>query len=254
MTVNTYGDAVLYNANTLDVMKDMISRGVQLDCIVTDPPYRVTSHGSSGTAGGMFLKEQTKKGKIFEENDIDIEDYLPLFYKLLKPDSHCYIMTNNKNLSHFLRVIDDFRDPETHEGFNFVKSIIWEKGNKIMGGFYMSCYEHVLFMYKGRGNPINNCGTPDILPIPNIKAKDVNEENLHDTEKPVELFRILLCNSTSEGQLVMDPFMGIGGCGVACQKAGRKFIGVELDEKYYRTACLRNEEAANSNKPVIFMG
>lgn len=49
-----------------------------------------------------------------------------------------------------------------------------------MGQYYMSQFEYILFFRKGKGIRINNCGTSDILNIPNIKTK--NRKNLHDTE------------------------------------------------------------------------
>ena len=121
-------------------------------------------------------------------------------------------------------------------GFHFIKSLIWNKGNKIMGQFYMSQFEYILFFRKGKGIKINNCGTSDILSIPNKKRKDINGKNLHDTEKPVELMKILIENSSLENQIVLDPFMGIGSTGIACLQANRKFIGIEIDEKYFNIA------------------
>ena len=61
-------------------------------------------------------------------------------------------------------------------------------------------------------------------------------KNIHDTEKPVELMRILIENSTQEGELVLDAFMGIGSVCLACKELKRDFIGIELDEKYYNIA------------------
>lgn len=66
--------------------------------------------------------------------------------------------------------------------------------------------------------------------------KDENNKTIHDTEKPVELTDILVGNSSNAGDTVLDPFMGIGGCGVSCKNLGRKFIGVELSEDYYNIA------------------
>ena len=57
-----------------------------------------------------------------------------------------------------------------------------------------------------------------------------------DTELVLELTDILIGNSSNEGDTVFDPFMGIGGCGVSCEKLGRKFIGIELNEKYFKIA------------------
>ena len=55
---------------------------------------------------------------------------------------------------------------------------------------------------------INNCGTADILSIPNKKTKGEDGKNIHDTEKPVELMKILIENSSQEGDIVLDPFIG----------------------------------------------
>lgn len=74
-------------------------------------------------------------------------------------------------------------------------------------------------------------GTKNILRVPNIiKVKK------HPTEKPTELMEILIANSSNPGDTVMDSFMGVGSTGVACQKLGRKFIGIEIDEKYFNIA------------------
>ena len=100
----------------------------------------------------------------------------------------------------------------------------------------MSQFEYILFFRKGKGVKINNCGTSDILSIPNKKKKDASGNNLHDTEKPVELMKILIENSSNKGQIVLDPFMGIGSTGIACIKADRKFIGIELDPRYFEIA------------------
>ena len=94
----------------------------------------------------------------------------------------------------------------------------------------------ILGFIEGSHKRINNCGTSDVLQISNKKMKDENNKTIHDTEKPVELTDILVGNSSNEGDTVFDPFMGIGGCGVSCEKLGRKFIGVELDEKYFKIA------------------
>ena len=96
---------------------------------------------------------------------------------------------------------------------------------------------------KGKGKKINKCGTSDILNVPNKKQKGEDGKNLHDTEKPVELMKILIENSSQEDEIVLDPFMGIGATGVGCIESNRKFIGVELDEKYFNIAKDRIESA-----------
>lgn len=70
----------------------------------------------------------------------------------------------------------------------------------------------------------------------------------HPTEKPVSLMEQVV--KWTDG-LVLDPFMGSGTTGVACVKLGRKFIGIELDEKYFDISCKRIEEAYK--QPDLFL-
>lgn len=216
--------------NCLTAIKNMPD--MCIDLIVTDPPYKLTSRGCSGTMGGYWKEEKAKKGVIFDNNSISCKEYLPEFYRILKNKSILYLMCNNTNLQEMINVA-------TQSGFKFVKSLIWEKGNKICGRYYMNCFEYILLFRKGGDKPIKNCGTPDILKVPIKKQKDINGKNLHNTEKPVELMKILIENSSDENDIILDPFMGIGSTGIASKELNRNFIGIELDEKYYKIACER---------------
>ena len=227
----------LFNQDCLEVLHSLPDESI--DLIVTDPPYTTTPRGNAGNSGGMLQKKINKDGKVFTHNNITALEYAPEFYRLLKDGSHCYIMTNHIHLIEFLNTFTDLRTDEERKqgkkpyGFHFIKSLIWNKGNKIQGQYYMSQFEYILFFRKGKGVRINNCGTSDILRIPNIKTKNSEGKNLHDTEKPVELMEILIANSSKENGTVLDPFMGIGSTGIACKNLNRLFIGIEIDKGYY---------------------
>lgn len=229
----------LFNRDCLDVLHSFPDESI--DLIVTDPPYTTTPRGNAGNSGGMLQKKINKDGKVFTHNNITALEYAPEFYRLLKDGSHCYIMTNHIHLIEFLNTFTDLRTNEERKqgkkpyGFHFIKSLIWNKGNKIQGQFYMSQFEYILFFRKGRGVKINNCGTADILDIPNKKTKGTDGKNLHDTEKPVELMKILIKNSSQPNQIVLDPFAGIGGVPRACVQSGRKCVACEIDPTYYET-------------------
>lgn len=222
----------IYNTDAIEWLKTLDNDSV--DLIVSDPPYRVTQHGHSGL-GGIFKtkvgEDKKLNGKLFEHNEVDVNDYAGELYRVLKPDSHCYIMTNDRNLQNFMNVF-------TNIGFNFCKLLIWDKQNKITNQYYMNQVEYILFMYKGRNKQINNCGTSNLISVNNVKNKTHN----HPTEKPVELMEILIKNSTNEGDLVLDPFVGVGATPVACQNLKRNFIGCELDKVYYDTTMERLNE------------
>lgn len=230
----------LYNGDCLEVMDKLIESGVKVDLIVCDPAYPTTSRGGTGNSGGMCKSKEFSSGKVFKHNDCHVSNWMPKIYEILECNSHCYIMTNHVNLVEYLNVAKEC-------GFHFVKSLIWDKGNKIMGQCYMSQFEYILFFRKGSHKKINNCGTADILSVPNKKQKGEGGKNLHDTEKPVDLMKILIENSSNKGDLVLDFMMGIGATGVACKELERNFIGIELDDNYFNISKKRIIEVQDDN-------
>ena len=222
----------LKQGDCLELMKNIEDNSI--DLIVTDPPYKITQRGNYGTFGGMMKTKQSMKGKIFKENDIDIKDYIKELYRILKDSTHCYIMTNDKNLLDYMNAI-------TNAGFYITKLLIWNKKNTICCQFYMTSKEYIIFCRKGKAKGIKKCGTKDIIEIPNKKTK-IDGKNIHDTEKPVDLMKILIENSSSENEIVFDPFMGVGSTGIACKELNRNFIGIELDKQYFDIAKERIEK------------
>lgn len=221
----------IYCDDCLNLMPQIADESI--DLIVTDPPYKVTQKGCHGTMSGYWASQQTNMGKIFDHNDIDIEEYLPEFYRILKADSHCYIMCNNINLPHFFEVIGK-------SGFHFVKLLVWDKQSKICGRYYMGQVEHIFMLRKGKDKPINNCSQSDLLSFSNFnREKDRQGNNLHDSMKPVPLMQCLIENSTQEGELVFDPFIGSGTTALAAIRSKRDYIGCEIDPKYYKVALER---------------
>lgn len=205
----------------MDFTKTVLDNSI--DLIVTDPPYKTTSRGSSGGTGGILKEEINKKGKVFKHNDIEFSEWLPELYRVLKDKGHAYIMTNNKNLKDMLIEIEK-------AGFNVFKTLIWAKNSPITNMYYMDSHEYIIFCRKGKAKRINNCGTRSVLHVDNPRNK------IHPTEKPVDLMEILINNSSEEGDIVLDPFMGGGSTGIAAIKNNRNFVGVEIDEEYYEVA------------------
>lgn len=258
----------LYNEDCLVVLKEIPDESV--DCVVTDCPYHIVSGGCSNGAygnhkepGGIFERHVTGKtrqgytlegtkhislfgilndndsttyarqGKLFKHNDIKFEDWLPDVYRVLKQDTHCYIMINPRNLA-------ELQMKAEKVGFKFQQILIWQKNNATPNKYYLNSYEMILMLRKGKAKNINHMGTKNVLQINNIIGN-----KKHPTEKPVELMEILIDNSTNTGDAVIDPFMGAGSTGVACKNLNRDFIGIEIDEKYFKIA----EERINGEKP-----
>jgi site-specific DNA-methyltransferase (adenine-specific) len=128
-------------------------------------------------------------------------------------------------------------------------SLIWIK-HPGTGLSYLNSYETILFhCNSGRRFPFSNvlAGIKSF----NGGAKTTNGKKQHPTQKPVELIEKLICDSTQQGMTVLDPMMGSGSTGVACAKTGRKFIGMEIQRKYFDIACQRIEQAYSQYKDQL---
>ena len=226
----------LHNEDCLKTLKYIPNESI--DLIVTDCPYRIVQGGCTNIPrkdepSGIFNRRNTftqanaKSGKLFDNNDIEFKDWLPDVYRVLKDDTHCYIMINARNLKDLQQAAEDV-------GFKFQNILIWNKGNATPNRYYLNAYEMILMLRKGKAKNINNMGCKNIIDIKNIRGG-----KLHPTEKPVELMKILIENSSNENDIVLDPFMGTGSTGMACKELNRNFRGIEIDKKYFDVACKR---------------
>lgn len=85
--------------------------------------------------------------------------------------------------------------------------------------------------------------TPKKFTWANNKIFANRVERHHPTQKPLELMAWCVEMATKEGYTILDPFMGSGTTGVAAVQMGRKFIGIEKEERYFEIACRRIEDA-----------
>lgn len=235
----------LRQGDCLELIKNLPDESI--DLVVTDCPYHIVSGGCTNIPrkdepSGIFNRRNTftqanaKSGKLFDNNDIKFSEWLPDIYRVLKNNTHCYIMINARNLK-------DLQTDAEKVGFKFQNILIWNKGNATPNRYYLNAYEMILMLRKGNAKNINNMGTKNILNIKNIKGNKT-----HPTEKPTELMQILIENSSNIGDTILDPFMGSGSTGVACINTNRNFIGFELDEKYFNIAKERIEKALENSK------
>lgn len=102
-------------------------------------------------------------------------------------------------------------------GFKFWKQLVWDKQCIGMGYHYRARYEFILFFEKGK-RKLNDLGVADVISEKRIARG-------YPTEKPVAISELLIKQSSSYGDLVVDCFAGSGSVGEAALKLGRKFIG-----------------------------
>lgn len=217
----------IINADVRQTLPLIPTRSV--DLIVTDPPYPTISGGSGDHAGhrrpvGVLSKND---GRMFAHNDIDFDEYMPELFRVLGDPGHMYLMVNFLNLERAMASV-------RRAGFDIHNLLVWEKNNATPNRWYMKNAEYVIFARKGSAVPINDCGSKTVHRFNNIIGSKT-----HPTEKPVDLLRHYIENSSCVGQTVLDPFAGTGSTLVAAQSCGRRWIGIEIDPTYALFAKMR---------------
>lgn len=218
----------LMQGDCIELMKDFHDETV--DLVVTDPPYKTITGGDSNGKNSVRPKGMLSGNrKLFAHQfGISPKDWIPEIYRVLKNGSHCYIFTNALNIKEMLIEAEN-------AGFKLHNVLVWEKNNCTPSQYYMKNCEYVLFLRKGKAKWISDIGGSKTV----HKFNNVIGNKVHPTEKPVDLLEFYIRNSSSEGNIVLDPFMGSGSTGVACKNLGRSFIGMEIDSTYFETATKR---------------
>jgi site-specific DNA-methyltransferase (adenine-specific) len=199
------------------------------DLVITDPPYEsLEKHRAIGTTTRL------KKSKASSNEWFGIfpnRRFGELFgelFRVLKKNSHFYMFCDVETM--FVA-----KPLAEQAGFKFWKPLIWDKKHIGMGYHYRARYECILFFEKGKRR-LNSLSIPDILESPRVK-------NGYPTEKPVELSRILVSQSSGIGDIVLDPFMGSASTGVAAIELRRNFTGNDIDSVAVKLARKRLSDA-----------
>jgi site-specific DNA-methyltransferase (adenine-specific) len=202
-------------------MKDIPDGSI--DMVLTDPPY------------GMDFQSNYRGEKYAKIKNDSCLNWLDVFsdelFRVSAENTAHYVFCSFHNVDKFKQSLE--------KNFKIKNILIWEKNNTSMGDLkadFAPKYEMIIFIQKGR-RLIN--GKRD----PNIMRFNRTGNNLHPTQKPVDLIEYLIEKFSNEDELVLDPFMGSGTTGVACINTNRNFIGIEIDPTYFDIACKRIEEA-----------
>lgn len=87
-----------------------------------------------------------------------------------------------------------------------------------------------------------------------IKVPSDHYKMLHPTQKPVRLMERLIALVSNKNDLILDPFMGSASTGLACLNTGRRFIGCEIDDEYYKISCDRVAKAMEEKSEDVAVG
>lgn len=235
----------LYQGDCLEVMDGLISLGVKFDAIITDPPYGTTACKWDSI---IPLDEMWKRlNKLIKSNGaIVLFGSMPFTSTLvnsnIKGYKHHWIWKKNRGTGF---QVAKYRPMMQHEDIITFTC----KGERV--NYYPQMIKlekpkkYNLAKSSNGTNPLANFNkgsytTDSKYPTNIIEFKKVNKP-IHPTQKPVALLEYLIKTYTNEGDLILDFTMGSGSTGVACLNTNRKFIGIELDEKYFNIARERLE-------------
>lgn len=132
------------------------------------------------------------------------------------------------------------------EHLDFKQMVVWDKGPMGMGWHYRRSYETVLVAQKPGAacKWHDDSGAIENIIRPGHKGirKIIPQADDHPTPKPVELAAHFVALHSQRGDVVLDPFMGRGWVGIACTRADRRFIGIEIDPEHFWPAVQKIED------------
>ena len=258
----------LYKGDCLEIMDKLIRQGIEVDAIITDPPYGTTACKWDSVIPLDKMWERLNKlikfnGAmcLFSSQPFTTQ----LCYSNLPNLKYCWYWEKSKpnGFQHSknkpMKAIEEIcvfsNAPMGH------KTQLGDKRMKYNPQGIVSIGEKVVKNCSHSGNTMGGengkssrpnqvgrkyeafTGFPsDILKYNNITGKQC----IHPTQKPVELLEYLIKTYTNENEMVLDFTMGSGSTGVACVNTNRKFIGIELDDTYFEIAENRIQEAIDS--------
>ncbi|MDE6022595.1 MAG: site-specific DNA-methyltransferase, partial [Muribaculaceae bacterium] len=164
----------------------------------------------------------TENKNLFTYQKVKISDWMPEVYRVLKQGSHAYIFTNVLNLTEML-------NESQKAGFKLHNLLVWEKNNCVCSQYYMKNCEYVLFLRKGKAKWINDIGGSKTV----HQFDNIIGNKTHPCEKPVELLKFYISNSSQVNDIIFDPFCGTGATLIAAKELGRQYLGYEIDKEYF---------------------
>lgn len=225
MKVKEFTNKII-NADCLEILKQLPDKCI--DLVLTDFPYNVVNRKSNKL-------RNLYKGKA-DELDVQIVTVMNELIRICKGSFYAFCSTEQVSI---IRQYLDMADFST-------RLLIWEKTNPSpMNGehIWLSGIECCVYG-KQKGAVFNEFCKNTVLRYPICLGKD----KIHDTQKPLDMFKYLIQVSSNKNDLVLDCFAGSGTTAIACFDLGRRFICIEKDKGYFDLAKERIDSAMAQKK------
>ncbi|HEY5955820.1 MAG TPA: DNA methyltransferase, partial [Polyangiaceae bacterium] len=191
LDVSTDGQplAMLSTRDAVEWLNGLGSESVEL--AITDPPYEsLEKYRAIGTTTRLKHSKASSNEwfRIFPNERFP--ELFAALYRVLKKNAHLYLFCDQETMFAAKPVAEA-------AGFRFWKPLVWDKRTIGMGYHYRARYEFILFFEKGK-RKLNDLGIPDVIEHPRIVRG-------YPTEKPVAVAEVLIGQSSSRGETVIDP-------------------------------------------------
>lgn len=230
----------IYQGDAYELIKQIPDNSV--DLVITDPPYEIVAGGSGGAFGyekHKYHLEVSKKLNYGIDNTI-----LEELERVMKK-TNIYLFCNKNQLLQYL----DFYQNKN------IDVLVWHKTNTIptISNKYLSDLEYMVFA-REKGTPMfNTHATSSKLFQTPTNRKD-KQLYTHPTIKPEFIIERLVKNSSQEGDVILDPFLGSGTTAAVAKKMARKYIGFEIDDDYFQIAKDRLAGITQKDRKVLDAG
>jgi site-specific DNA-methyltransferase (adenine-specific) len=212
----------IFNRDALDFLRSVPSESV--DLIATDPAYSGMNNHMKFGHGRIVgaYKERGSEGKWFQEfedSETNYGGFLEECKRVLKKDSHLFVMFDSFSMLTF--------GPLVQRTLDVKNVIVWDKVNYGMGHNFRRQSEFIVFASKGK-RPLTRRDFPDVWRIKRLFR------TAYPTQKPSELFEAMIAASkppTAKDFLVCDPFVGSGSSAVAAIRRGCAFVGSDVSPR-----------------------
>lgn len=245
-------DFTLLHGNCFQLLKEF---DFKFNCIFADPPYFLSNGGISVQSGKVVCvdKGEWDKGKSLQEMmDFNME-WLSLCREKLKDNGTIWISGTYHNIFSVANCLNEL-------GYKILNVITWAKTNpppNISCRYFTYSTEFIIWARKSEKKPhyfnydlmkqIN--GDKQMTDVWHLPAIAVWEKSCgkHPTQKPLALLSRIIMASTQPGEWVMDPFCGSSTTGIAANLLGRRYLGIEQEQKFAAMSRNRREELNNTD-------
>ena len=242
----------IYQGDCLEMMKSIPDKSI--DMILCDLPYGTTRNKWDTVIdldllwsqyeriikdnGAIVLFAQTPFDKVLGSSNLKLLKYEWIWDKKLGTghlNAKKLPLKRHENILVFYKKLPTY-NPQMTKGEPYDKGIVQEKSSN----------------YGKQREVVAKNVTGERYPTSILEYTNANRQNrLHPTQKPISLLINLIRTYTNENEVVLDNCMGSGSTGVACILTDRKFIGIELDDKYFEISKSRLNEAVEKKEELL---